>query len=107
MGQRPGNSRNLDPLDPQASARETLQSLAVCCFLALMVLLVFGQACQYEMTVCDDDPYIYGNPHVIEGLAPIAWKSWTDNSLWWCLTTHHAGNWHPLTWLSHVIDAEL
>ena len=35
------------------------------------------------------------------------WKSWTDNPLWWSLTTATAGNWHPLTWLSHMLDGQL
>ena len=34
-----------------------------------MVLLVFGQTVEHEFIVCDDDPYIYGNPHVIDGFA--------------------------------------
>ena len=79
----------------------------VCGFLVLMVLLAFLQASQFEFTVCDDDPYVYGNPRVIEGLAPGAWRSWDDNPLYWSLTTCTAGNWHPLTWMSHIIDGQL
>jgi protein O-mannosyl-transferase len=107
MGQRPDNRRNRDPSDPQASAQELFKVLAVCCFLLLMVLLVFGQTAQFEMTVCDDDPYVFGNPHVIDGFRDEAWRSWQDNPLWWSLTTTHAGNWHPLTWMSHIIDGQL
>ena len=107
MGQRPGNSRNQVLLDPQTSLRERFKVLAVCCFLVLMVLLVFGQASCFEMIVCDDDPYVFGNPHVIEGFHTCAWKSWSDNPLWWSLTTCTAGNWHPLTWMSHIIDGQL
>ncbi len=107
MGQRPENSRNQVSLDPQTSPRELFKVLAVCCLLALMVLLVFGQASHFEFIVCDDDPYVYGNPHVVEGLSPRAWRSWTDNPLYWSLTTTTAGNWHPLTWMSHIIDGQL
>ena len=107
MGQQPGNSRNYEPLDPQASAVERVKAWLVCGFLLLMVLLVYGQACQFEFTVCDDDPYVYGNPHVIDGLSLGAWRSWTDNPLYWSLTATHAGNWHPLTWMSHIIDGQL
>ena len=107
MGQRPGNSRNQVSLDPQTSPRELFKVLAVCCLLALMVLLVFGQASHFEFIVCDDDPYVYGNPHVVEGLSPRAWRNWTDNPLYWSLTTTTAGNWHPLTWMSHIIDGQL
>ena len=116
MGQNPNNSRGRDRLDQQPPLGETFKVLAVCCFLLLTVLLVFGQAYQFEFIVCDDDPYVYGNPHVIDGLSQKAssadpkekvWRGWRDNPLWWCLTSDHAGNWHPLTWFSHVLDAEM
>jgi protein O-mannosyl-transferase len=107
MGQRPGNSRAPDALDPEDSTGDLFKVLAVCGFLLLMVLLVFGQASHFEMIVCDDDPYVYGNPRVIEGLSSSAWRSWADNPMWWSLTTCTAGNWHPLTWMSHIIDGEV
>ena len=30
---------------------------------------------------------------------------WDD--IIWAFTTGHAGNWHPLTWLSHMLDCQL
>lgn len=47
----------------------------------------------------DDGPYVTQNPHVTAGLA--------RDGLRWAFTTFHTGNWHPLTWLSHQIDAHL
>jgi hypothetical protein len=31
----------------------------------------------------------------------------TTESITWAFTTIHAGNWHPLTWLSHMLDCQL
>jgi Tfp pilus assembly protein PilF len=47
----------------------------------------------------DDEKYVYRNPHVLRGL--------TREGFSWAFTTFHAANWHPLTWLSHMLDAEL
>jgi protein O-mannosyl-transferase len=44
----------------------------------------------------DDPQYIVQNPDVTSGL------SW--HGVVWAFTTGHQSNWHPLTWLSHMID---
>ncbi len=47
----------------------------------------------------DDDAYVTANQMVRQGL--------TVNGVIWSLGAFHAGNWHPLTWLSHMLDMEL
>jgi Tfp pilus assembly protein PilF len=47
----------------------------------------------------DDDEYVTRNPRVAAGL--------TGDGFAWAWTSFHAGNWHPLTWLSHMLDGEL
>jgi len=47
----------------------------------------------------DDRDYVYENSHVQSGL------TWA--SVRWAFTTTAAGNWHPLTWLSHELDCQL
>ena len=47
----------------------------------------------------DDSQYVTDNPHVSEGL--------TVQNIGWAFTTPHAGNWHPATWISHMLDCEL
>jgi tetratricopeptide (TPR) repeat protein len=86
--------RNL--LNRRARARNFFKVLAVCCFLLLMVLLVFGQTTRHEFICCDDNVYIFCNPYVMA--AP------TWDSVQATFTAAHAGNWHPLTWLSHMLD---
>jgi len=47
----------------------------------------------------DDNQYVSENPMVRGGL--------TLPAVRWAFTTGHASNWHPLTWLSHMLDVEL
>jgi len=49
--------------------------------------------------VFDDAAYVVNNHHVRGGL--------TLEGLGWALTTFFFSNWHPLTWLSHMVDVEL
>ena len=77
----------------------TRSVFGVCVLLVVAVLLVFGQAIRYEFVNYDDDQYFYANPHVQAGL--------TWSSARWAFQTGHASNWHPLTWLSLMLDVEL
>lgn len=47
----------------------------------------------------DDDGYVTDNPHVRSGLK---WENVT-----WAFTSLEQSNWHPLTWLSHMLDCQL
>ncbi len=66
--------------------------------LTLMTLLVFLPAAWYQFVNYDDTDYIAENPNVKSGL------NWPNVK--WAFTTFYAGNWHPLTWLSHQADCE-
>jgi Flp pilus assembly protein TadD len=70
-----------------------------CLLLALAVILVFGRTVRHEFVNYDDDQYFYSNPHVQAGL------SWAGTM--WAFGTRYASNWHPLTWLSLMLDAEV
>jgi protein O-mannosyl-transferase len=72
---------------------------AVCVFLLLAVLAVFGQTRTHEFIDFDDNVYIYENGHVRGGL--------TRAGLGWAITSTHAGFWHPSTTISHMLDVEL
>jgi tetratricopeptide (TPR) repeat protein len=71
----------------------------VCFLLAAMTFAVFGQTLAHQFINYDDDVYVYENPVVIRGL--------TLKGIVWAFTTTHASNWHPLTWLSHMLDCQL
>jgi tetratricopeptide (TPR) repeat protein len=64
--------------------------------LATYAPLFFGD---YQFLNIDDDEYVTENPHVTTGL--------TGRNIRWALTAFHSYNWHPLTWVSLQLDAEL
>jgi Tfp pilus assembly protein PilF len=67
--------------------------------LALTTAAVFYQVCTYDFVDYDDPDYVYKNPNIQAGITPEAIK--------WAFSTGHASNWHPLTWLSHMLDWQL
>jgi len=66
--------------------------------LAALVLGVYSRTAWHGFVNYDDNMYVSANPWVNRGL------SW--EGLVWSLG-FHAGNWHPLTWLSHMLDSQL
>src|ERR1051325_6808299 len=73
--------------------------LLVSLALIAMTWLVFGQTRHHAFVNFDDDVYVYENPIVARGL--------TLEGVKWAFTDIHASNWHPLTWISHMLDCEL
>jgi Flp pilus assembly protein TadD len=71
----------------------------VCLLLAALTLAVYWPVVHCDFLNYDDPDYFTANPHVQTGFT---WANVT-----WAFTTGHAGNWHPLTWLSLMLDAEL
>ena len=67
--------------------------------LALITLLIYLPAGRFSFVNFDDTDYITENPVVKHGL------SWSGME--WAFTRFHAGNWHPLTWISHMADCSL
>ena len=70
----------------------------VCAVLAALTIAVYGRTLGFGLTNYDDDVYILTNGHVSNGLTPAG--------IVWAFTTFHASNWHPLTWLSLMLDAQ-
>jgi len=73
--------------------------LAVCGFLLLAVGLVFAQTVRCQFLNFDDDKYVYENAQVSGGLAAAG--------IAWAFTHSHAANWHPLTWISLMLDCQV
>jgi len=68
----------------------------ICLVLVVIVLAVYWQVKDHEFINYDDNVYITDNPQVQSGF--------TSKTVGWAFTTTQAGNWHPLTWLSHMLD---
>ena len=75
------------------------KSFLICLLLIATTLSVFWQVQNHDFVNIDDNKYISDNPHVKNGL--------TRASFIWAFTTTRAANWHPLTWLSHMLDYQL
>jgi hypothetical protein len=67
--------------------------------LILSVLVIFWQVLGFEFVNYDDDRYVTRNPMVQQGL--------TLASVKWAFSSTHAEFWHPLTWLSHMLDIQI
>ena len=72
---------------------------AVCIILVIIVWAVFGQSLGYGFVNHDDQEYVYENPVVKSGVSL--------GGIQWAFTHVHAGNWHPLTTISHMLDCQL
>jgi tetratricopeptide (TPR) repeat protein len=75
--------------------RELLISLLLAGAAFALFLPVGGN----EFLAYDDHVYVVDNPALSAGLTPAG--------ISWAFTTFHASNWHPLTWLSHMLDVQL
>jgi tetratricopeptide (TPR) repeat protein len=73
--------------------------LAVCAALVVLVLAIYAQVARHDFVNYDDPVYVSNNPEVLRGL--------TAGGVRWAFTTLHASNWHPVTWLSHMLDVSL
>src|SRR5438067_3227927 len=67
--------------------------------LAVVTFGIYAQVIGHRFTNFDEFGYITENSMVNRGV--------TLGGLAWAFTTLHAGNWHPLTWIAHMIDSQL
>jgi protein O-mannosyl-transferase len=75
------------------------QKVLISILLVAATVAVYGQVIGFRFVNLDDHPYVLDNPNVLQGL--------TLKGVLWAFTTFHADFWHPLTWLSHMLDVEL
>jgi tetratricopeptide (TPR) repeat protein len=68
-----------------------------CLFLAIVLAYLPVRANGYAPV--DDGGYVYLNPWVLQGLS--------FEGLRWAFTTYSMNNWHPLTWVSTMLDVSL
>jgi protein O-mannosyl-transferase len=79
--------------------RNNSAAFSVSVLLAAAVFLAFGQTLRHEFVNYDDNLYFYSNPQVQAGL--------TWHGVMWAFRTGETNNWHPLTWLSLMLDVTL
>ncbi len=71
----------------------------ICLFLVISTLVVYWQVNNYEFVGFDDDVFIIENSKVQNGL--------TLESIGWAFSYDNMTYWHPLTWLSYMLDIQL
>jgi protein O-mannosyl-transferase len=67
--------------------------------LILVTIATYWSALHCQFVDYDDNDYVTHNPHVQSGI--------TTQSVAWAMTAKYVGNWHPLTWISHMLDYQL
>lgn len=78
---------------------KTRRDVLIGMLLVIVTLAVYGQVTNYGFINYDDPKYVYDNPYIQSGL--------NKESVFWSLTATYVSNWHPITWLSHMIDVEI
>ncbi len=73
--------------------------LIVVTALIVLTLAVYLQVRGFDFVALDDSIYITENDHVLEGLKP--------DTIAWAFTNFETSNWHPLTWISLMLDIEM
>ena len=74
-------------------------NILICLFLIIAAVLVYGQMLGHDFVYYDDHQYAAENSHVKAGL--------TVEGLKWAFSTLYVEFWHPLTWLSLMLDTQL
>ena len=95
------NNKRRSGSRPDASRRSPGWRIivSVYLFLVAITLAVFGQTIRYDFVNFDDDLYVYNSPAIKAGL--------TLKGITFAVISQHAGNWHPLTTISHMVDCQL
>ena len=75
------------------------QTYAAVLLLLAITLIAYWRVLGNGFVKYDDDDYVYTNKHIQQGI--------TAESLRWAFNVGYASNWHPLTWISHMVDWRL
>ena len=71
----------------------------ICVFLTIALCSVYLQVKDHQFIDFDDEQYVTENSHVLSGL--------NLENIKWAFTSTYATNWHPLTWISHMMDVSI
>jgi protein O-mannosyl-transferase len=96
---KPYRSTKSLPTEPVSWHERFRSPPLLCLLLAVVTFAVYLPALRNDFVNYDDSDYVTANPHVQSGLK---WEN-----IQWAFTTGHASNWHPITWLSHMLDCQL
>ena len=97
MGKRSRSQKKGEDVSGKRSPARLSPRVVLACgaTIYLITFMLYTPALNNNFVNWDDPSYVYENSYI---------SSLTLHSLYWMLTSFHAGNWHPLTWISHAID---
>ncbi|MBX7164774.1 MAG: tetratricopeptide repeat protein [Pirellulales bacterium] len=75
------------------------KELWITALLVVLPLACYWPVAGHTFVEFDDTDYVVMNPMVRNGLS--------RDSVAWAFRESHSANWHPLTWLSHMLDVDL
>lgn len=81
------------------SSSDRLRALLICFALIGICFIAYQQLRSNDFVNWDDNEYITENPNVRGGISL--------QNIKWAFTERNVSYWHPLTWLSHMLDCEL
>lgn len=76
-----------------------MRRVIVCLLLTAATAAIYARVASFGFVNFDDWGYVRDNARVLAGL--------TQDGIVWAFTTTSLANWHPLTWLSLQLDAQL
>jgi len=86
---------NLSSHPNSANRNKSIIVIGVAAAVALATFLLYLPALQNQFVEWDDNEYVFENTHI---------RFMDAVLLKWAFSSFHAGNWHPLTWISHSLD---
>jgi Tfp pilus assembly protein PilF len=86
-----------EPAADHVRARRRVGAVALA--LVAVAILIYARTARFESLDFDDGEYVFANPNVLSGF--------TASGVRWAFTAFYAANWHPLTWMSHMLDIQL
>jgi Flp pilus assembly protein TadD len=95
----PGMDAGIPPRAAGAGRGRTRSLAGSLLAVALLALVAFWPVTHNAFVNFDDDEYITRNAVVARGV--------TAEGVALAFTKSYAANWHPLTWISHMVDVEL
>ena len=82
-------------INDQSTGRIKRYRFYIAASVALITFLVYLKSLQNDFTNWDDSIYIVNNPYI---------STFNIYFIKWAFFDFYAGNWHPLTWMSHALD---
>jgi protein O-mannosyl-transferase len=97
MGRNTNAKKGPSPAAKGEGSRAVVAAVAI--GLVVVTMAAYWGVAGNGFVYYDDNNYVYENYYVRQGL--------TWQSVRWAFTAFDASNWHPLTWLSHMMDVQL